>query len=68
MTLQVYSVAKTVADLFKMRNKVGLDVAMEALRAALKSKKATRAGILKMAKVCRMEKVMRPYLEMEATA
>jgi anthranilate phosphoribosyltransferase len=59
-------VAKTVADLFKMRNKVGLDVAMEALLEALKSKKASRAEIVKMAKVCRMEKIMRPYLEMEA--
>jgi len=49
-----------------MRNKVGLDVAMEALREAIKSKKTSRAEILKMAKVCRMEKVMRPYLEMEA--
>lgn len=68
VTLRVYSVAKTVADLFKMRNKVGLDVAMEALREALKSKKANRAEVLKMAKVCRMEKVMRPYLEMEAAA
>jgi predicted transcriptional regulator of viral defense system len=66
ITLRVYSVAKTVTDLFKMRNKVGLDVAMEALREALQSKKATRAEILKMAKVNRMQNVMRPYLEMEA--
>ncbi len=66
ITLRVYSVAKTVADLFKMRNKVGLDVAMEALLEALKSKKATRAEIVKMAKICRMAKIMRPYLEMEA--
>ncbi len=68
VTLRVYSVAKTVADLFKMRNKVGLDVAMEALLEALKSKKASRAEIVKMAKVCRMEKIMRPYLEMEAAS
>ncbi len=66
IAVRVYSVAKTVSDLFKMRNKVGLDVAMEALREAIKSKKTSRAEILKMAKVCRMEKVMRPYLEMEA--
>lgn len=68
VTWRVYSVAKTIADLFKMRNKVGLDVAMEALRDALKTRKATRAEIMKMAKVCRMEKVMRPYLEMEAAS
>jgi predicted transcriptional regulator of viral defense system len=66
ITLRVYSVAKTVADLFKMRNKVGLDVAMEALREAIKGKKATRAEILKMAKVCRVKNVMRSYIEMEA--
>ncbi len=66
--LRVYSVAKTVADLFKMRNKVGLDVAMEALREAIRSGKATRAAILKMAKVCRVERVMRPYIEMEAVS
>lgn len=68
ISVRVYSVAKTVADLFKMRNKVGLDVAMEALREALRSKKTTRARILEMAKVCRMEKVIRPYLEMEAAS
>lgn len=66
IAFRVYSVAKTVADLFKMRNKVGLDVAMEALREALRAKKTTRAEIIKMAKVCRMEKILRPYLEMEA--
>jgi predicted transcriptional regulator of viral defense system len=66
VTLRVYNVAKTVADLFKMRNKVGIDVAMEALREALKTKKATRTEILKMARVCRVDKVMQPYLEMEA--
>jgi predicted transcriptional regulator of viral defense system len=64
--VRVYSVAKTIADLFKMRNKVGLDVAMEALREGIKEKKTTRSEILKMAKVCRMEKIMRPYVEMEA--
>ncbi len=68
ISVRVYSVAKTVADLFKMRNKVGLEVAMEALREALRSKKTTRARILEMAKVCRMEKIMRPYLEMEAAS
>lgn len=68
LSVRVYSVAKTVADLFKMRNKVGLDVAMEALREALATRKATRAEILKMARVCRVDKVIRPYLEMESAA
>lgn len=66
--IRVYSVAKTVADMFKMRNSVGLDAAMESLRESLATRKATRADIVKMAKVCRMERVMRPYLEMEAGA
>ncbi len=42
--LRVYGVAQTVADLFKMRNKVGLDIAMEALREALRSRKTTPPG------------------------
>lgn len=67
IAFRVYSVAKIVADLFKMRNKIGLDVAMEALREALRAGKTTRAEIVKMAKICRMEKIMRPYLEMAAT-
>ncbi len=66
IAIRVYSVAKTVADMFKMRNTVGLDAAMETLREALASRKANRADIVKMAAVCRMENVMRPYLEMEA--
>ncbi len=66
VAIRVYSVAKTVADMFKMRNTVGVDAAMEALRDALGTRKATRGEILAMAKVCRMERVMRPYLEMEA--
>lgn len=59
----VYSVAKTVADCFKLRNKIGLDVALEALRAALAAHKASPDDILRMARVCRVENVIRPYLE-----
>ena len=55
--------AKTIADLFKYRNKVGLDVALEALREAIRTRRASMDEVLRAAKVCRVEKVIRPYLE-----
>jgi predicted transcriptional regulator of viral defense system len=64
--IKVYSVAKTVADLFRFRNKTGIDVAIEALREAIRSRKATRDDIRKMAQLRGVENVMRPYMEMEA--
>lgn len=63
MSLRVYSIAKTLADCFKFRNMVGLDVALEALRDTLRDKRATMTDIWKAAKVCRMTNVMKPYLE-----
>ena len=63
VTIRVYSVAKTVADCFKFRNKVGLDVAIEALKDALREKKATVNEIYRYAKVCRVGNVIRPYME-----
>jgi predicted transcriptional regulator of viral defense system len=61
--VRVYSPAKTVADCFKYRNKIGLDVAIEALRDCLRQRKATRDELWSAAKVCRMSNVLRPYLE-----
>lgn len=61
--VRVYSAAKTVADCFKFRNKVGLDVAIEALRDCLRQKKANCDELWTAAKVCRMTNVMRPYME-----
>jgi predicted transcriptional regulator of viral defense system len=61
--VKVYSAAKTVADCFKFRNRIGLDVALEALRDCYRKKKATNDAIWKAAKVCRMTNVMRPYME-----
>lgn len=61
--VQVYSPAKTVADCFKYRNKIGMDVAIEALRDALRKRKATIDEIHRFAKVCRVANVVRPYLE-----
>jgi len=61
--LRVYGVAKTVADCFKHRNKIGLDVALEALKDARSRNKASSDDIWRYAKVCRVANVMRPYLE-----
>jgi predicted transcriptional regulator of viral defense system len=62
-TIRVYSLAKTLADTFRYRNKVGLDVALEALRDAWRSRRVTMAEITHFARICRVERVMRPYLE-----
>ena len=59
----IYSVAKTVADCFKHRNKVGIDVAIEALRDCLRQRKCTIDDLWRYARVCRVQNVMRPYLE-----
>lgn len=61
--IRVYSPAKTVADCFKYRNKIGLDVALEALRDCWRQRKATMDQLWRSAKVCRVANVMRPYLE-----
>jgi predicted transcriptional regulator of viral defense system len=61
--LKVYSPAKTVVDCFKFRNKVGLDVALEALKETWRARKATADELVTAAKVCRMYNVMRPYME-----
>lgn len=63
VTVRVYGVAKTIADVFKYRNKVGLDVALEALRDAWRARRFTMEEIDRMARVCRVERVMGPYLE-----
>lgn len=63
VTIRITSVAKTVADCFKYRNKIGLDVAMEALREAWHEKRMTSDDIWRHAKICRVANVMRPYLD-----
>lgn len=62
-TVRVYGVAKTIADVFKYRNKIGLDVALEALRDAWCARRFTMDEIHHFARICRVERVMRPYLE-----
>jgi predicted transcriptional regulator of viral defense system len=61
--VKVYCPAKTVADCFKYRNKIGLDVALEALRDCRSQRKCTNDELWQYAKVCRVAKVMKPYLE-----
>ena len=61
--VKVYSVAKTVADCFRFRNQIGIDVAVEGLRLCLEKKKAKPNEILRYARLWRVERTMRPYLE-----
>jgi len=63
VTVHVYSPAKTVADCFKYRNKIGLDVAIEALRECWQSRRCTMDDLWHYADICRVRNVMRPYLE-----
>lgn len=61
--VKVYGVAKTLADCFKYRNKIGIDVALEALREAWRSKRFTMDELDRYAAICRVQRVMQPYLE-----
>jgi predicted transcriptional regulator of viral defense system len=61
--VKVYSAAKTVADCFKLRSQIGLDVALEALRDCRRQRKATADQLWEAAKICRMTNVMKPYME-----
>jgi predicted transcriptional regulator of viral defense system len=61
--LRVFCPAKTVADCFKFRNRIGTDVAVEALRETLRENRANPAEIMKYAEICQVSTVIRPYLE-----
>jgi hypothetical protein len=61
--LQIYSAARTVVDCFKFRNKLGLDVAIEALRLARQRKRLQNRELLHYARMLRVEKPMSPYLQ-----
>ena len=63
VTVRVYNPAKTVVDCFKYRNKIGIDVAIEALRDCLKQRKCTVDKLWYYGQICRVTKVMKPYLE-----
>jgi predicted transcriptional regulator of viral defense system len=61
--VKIYSLEKTLADCFKFRNKIGMDVVLEALKLYKSRKQFNLDDLLKYAKICRVEKVMYPYLE-----
>ncbi len=63
ISVKIYSPEKTLADCFKFRNKIGMDVVLEALKLYKTRKKFNLGALLNYAKTCRVEKVMRPYLE-----
>lgn len=63
LPVRVYSPEKTLADLFKFRNRVGMDVVLEALGLYAERRRPDVGALLEYARVCRVERVMRPYLE-----
>ena len=63
VTIQITSVAKTVVDCFRYRNKIGRDIAVEALRDAMNQRKTTVRELDRLAQLCRVGRIMRPYLE-----
>jgi predicted transcriptional regulator of viral defense system len=67
VSVHVYSPAKTVADCFKYRNKIGLDVSIEALRECRRARRCTMDDLWHYSDICRVRNVMRPYLESLAT-
>ncbi len=63
ISVNVYSPAKTIADGFKYRNKIGIDVALEALKEGMRMNKFTNEELWHSAKVCRVSRIMHPYIE-----
>ncbi len=61
--VKIYSVAKTVVDCFKFRNKIGLSIALDALKESLRERKTTRKEVLRYAHLLRMTRIIMPYLE-----
>jgi predicted transcriptional regulator of viral defense system len=63
VTLRMTSPAKTVADCFKYRNKIGVDVAVEALRDFTRKHRGGASELARFARICRVARVMQPYLD-----
>ena len=61
--IRVYNLAKTIADCFKFRNRIGINVARDALKIAITEKSITPQDIMKYAKICRVDKIIKPMLE-----
>jgi predicted transcriptional regulator of viral defense system len=62
-SIRVYNMEKSIADAFKYRNKIGMDVVLESLRTWRSRRKSNLSRLLEYARICRVERVMRPYLE-----
>ena len=62
-TVRMYSPEKTLADCFKFRNKLGMDIVLEALKFYKAGKAFNVEKIMRYARICRVEKIMKPYLE-----
>ncbi len=63
MEVNIYAPSKTVADCFKYRNKIGLDVAIEALKEGWRAKRFTMDELWEAAKACRVQNIIQPYVE-----
>jgi predicted transcriptional regulator of viral defense system len=63
VVIRVYSAAKTVADCFKYRNKIGIDVAVEALKDFTRKHRGGATELARFARICRVARVMQPYLD-----
>lgn len=63
VVIRVYSIAKTIADCFKYRNKIGLDVSIEALKDVIQTKRTSVDEILHFSRICKVERVIKPYME-----
>jgi len=63
VTVRIYGVARTIVDCFKYRNKLGLDIAIEALRFARERKRISNREVLHFARLLRQVRVISPYLE-----
>ncbi|TVR60433.1 MAG: transcriptional regulator [Spirochaetaceae bacterium] len=61
--IAIYNIPKTVADCFKYRNKIGLDVAIESLKDVIRNKRSSIDDLIHFAEVCRVREIMRPYME-----
>ncbi len=61
--IKIYCLAKTIADCFKFRNRIGINVARDALKVAVIEKSISPKEIMQYAKVCRVDKIIKPILE-----
>ncbi|MHB1000032.1 MAG: type IV toxin-antitoxin system AbiEi family antitoxin domain-containing protein [Armatimonadota bacterium] len=63
VAVRIYSPEKTLADCFKFRNQIGMDVVLEALRLYKERKTFNLSKLMKYARICRVAVVMKPYIE-----